>query len=297
MKILITGASGFLGKNLASEMQRETGYELLLSTTNGKSLFHFADDRTTIIETNQLENFVSDADIIIHCAFPRNSNLNDLISGIQFSKRVFDMVEKAPSKYLINISSQSVYDSHRIAPANEQSPIKPDSLYGGAKFFSEVLCSDTFRKTKYTNLRLSSLVGPGFDQRLINKFAKKVLDGETISVIRGGNFSFLDVRDAAKAIVCLIRYLECMPEQDNIDAVYNVGIDKSFTILEIAQKTVEIGNQFYDGTFSNIHIDDSAKSTYNSSVDSQKFMKAFNWKPLYTLEESIANVYRALEVE
>ena len=133
---------------------------------------------------------------------------------------------------------------------------------------------------------MASLIGPGFDQRITNKFAKKVIDGEQITVVGGEQrFGYLDVRDAASGIINVAL------SDGDWDEIYNLGNDASYTLIDIAQTAVEVGREMgFDAK--NIVVADGESASYqNSSLVCQKINSNYSWKAEYDLKETLIGVY------
>ena len=137
---------------------------------------------------------------------------------------------------MINISSQSVYDQKRCYAATEDSPLLLQSNYAVGKYASELFMKLLEKDAHVTNVRMASLIGPGFDQRLTNKMAKSAIQDRKISYqINDLVFGFLDVEDAARAIL----RLAAVPAA-RWKTVYNLGSDASYSLREIACTIAEI---------------------------------------------------------
>ena len=138
----------------------------------------------------------------------------------------------------------------------------------------------------FTNIRLSSLIGKNFEQRITNKLVKQVAEGENIT-ISGINqkFSFLDVRDAAAALISMLNLSPAKWKKR-----YNLGSNKSYTLLELTQKILLIGSEKFNLNVKlNIIENDLWK---NSEMDCSCFYKDFNWIPHYTIYDTIIDLYK-----
>ncbi len=177
--------------------------------------------------------------------------------------------------------------------------------------------------TAFTSIRLASLIGPGFEQRIVNRFVKQALERGRISVKKNRQrFGFLDVDDAASAILRML-----MSERGTgvkgisgagisgtgmssagmkgagvIDAgnypaergcfawkpVYNLGPSRAYSLPQIAEKIKEV---FWSVRDQQIVIDLSDGDEEGSSeLDSSLFQRDFGFRPSVTLEESIEKI-------
>src|SRR5699024_1506086 len=189
---------------------------------------------------------------------------------------------------IINISSQSVYSQKEKATINERGMVSPESLYGMAKYSSErIVHSICARESyiNYTNIRLASLTGLEFDVRMTNRFVKKALNKEMITII-GGNqlISYLDVRDAASAIQSMF---DISSAQWN--PFYNLGNNESISLNNLVQLIEEIGKEY--------SIDDmkveykNNESNFSNLINSDLFYNQFKWSPTYQYKDMVEELF------
>lgn len=240
-KVVITGASGFLGSNLIKKL--ENNKDVMVYTVSSKEIESAASNIKSIhkdvINTDEAEAVLSDA-IVVNCAFPRNSTGNGMANGLAYINRLFTACKKHKTKAIINISSQSVYSQKREFSADENTEICLESPYAVGKYATELMlesiCEDT--EIKYTNLRMASLIGPGFNQRIVNRLIKKAIDLESITVSASNQtFGFLDICDAVEAIISLIGVDPSIWKN-----TYNVGNGQAVSLTDIIESIIEVFN-------------------------------------------------------
>ncbi len=291
MEIAITGAGGFLGTELLRQLSAFKDITVTAFT------FDFERERTTFIrsknifpvDNSEVADFdFSDTDVLINCAFPRNTDDAGFAEGLIFLQRVIEKAAGDGVGAVINISSQSVYSQQRREPANEDSPIITESKYAVGKYFSELFVNSVCRKIRHTNLRMASLIGAGFNQRITNKFAMEVRDGEQIT-ISGGNqlFGFLDVRDAASGIIAAA-LSDCGWAE-----AYNLGTNEAYRLLDIATEAVSVGRSF--GYSAPDPISNESENWQNSALDCNKFQNEFSWHPKYDLKATLSEIFKAFD--
>ena len=292
-KIAITGASGFLGSHLVKRMKDDGQFhvfalssrpEELKEKTGGSNVVYLHKDRFL-----QDGSFLNDA-VVVNCAYPRNSAGTAVADGLKYIQHVFEAAADNKSAAIINISSQSVYSQQRTETASEETEICLESPYAVGKYASELLLESICRGKglKQTNLRMASLIGPGFDQRIVNRFVKQACEGQALNIsISDQRFGFLDVEDAVSAIIALI---------DNTDIpwqpAYNVGNAKAYSITEIAESVKKV---FEDTGLNFPGINTAAgEKTGNTAVDYHKISEDTGFKPECALEETIGRILRTL---
>ena len=295
--VLITGAGGFLGGELIRQLSEKKDYEIFALTSNKekvmtefsciKQLFCFDIDdmKSGKIPWNKV-------DILVHCAFARASKGSELAKSLNFTNELFiEVVEnKVPS--IINISSRSVYGQLNKPLWIEKTPVEPDSLYALAKYTTELLTSNIKNISKNnilaTNIRLSSLIGNGLSERIVNKFVEHALKGETIRIIGGKQvFSYMDVRDAAAGIIAL---LSVNPQEWK--EIYNLGNNKQYSLIDIANLVAEVGKNYVEES---IKIEIEEKDIcLDDGMDSSLFYMDTKWRPQYDMKDIIESLFKYL---
>lgn len=294
MKIAITGAGGFLGTEILRQL---SGTDNIIYAFT----FDFERERDTFVKSENIipvdnskaEAFdYSDIDVLLNCAFPRNADDESFASGLEFIQRIFLKSASDGVGSIINISSQSVYSQKREKPADESFPIVLESKYAVGKYATELLLNSLcLNKIRHTNIRLASLIGAGFNQRITNKFALKTAAGEQIT-ITGGNqlFGFLDVRDAASGIISIMQSSNLKWQEQ-----YNLGTNKAYSLREIAECSRSTGMK-YGYIAPEIIINNNDDSIWqNSSLICDRFFNDFNYKPAYALEDTLENIYALIK--
>lgn len=289
MTIAITGAGGFLGTQLLKQLSDRkdvTVYAFTFEAERNRSSFIKADNIIDV-DNSEAQTFdYSKVDVLINCAFPRNVEGAGFSQGLFFIQKVIEKAANDKVGSVINISSQSVYDQSRETPADENTDIILDTKYAVGKYCSELFVNSVCRNIRHTNLRMASLIGAGFDQRITNKFVKQIMNDQQLTVIGGEQrFGYLDVRDAASGIIAVAL------SDGDWDEVYNLGNDKSYTLIEIAQTAIEVGREFGYKTKDIIVKEDTTNSKQNSSLVCNRIEMRFSWKARYKLKETLTKIF------
>lgn len=264
-KVAVTGATGFLGSRLIEELCQQDGYYVYAFSSRGEEMQKVNKSRNIhffykdAFFSKDLMQILKDA-FIINCAFPRNSTGTGMAEGLRYIHNVFNMSRVVGAKAIINISSQSVYSQKRNELATERTQVCLESPYAVGKFATELMLEDACRGTDmaYTNLRMASLIGPGFGQRIVNRLINQAVKEKAIRIVRSEQkFGFLDIEDAAKALLSLL--------ETNImewKAIYNVGNGKEYSIEYIAHRIKKV---FESNSLAapkvNVETDDTCGST------------------------------------
>lgn len=289
--ILITGAGGFLGKELVHQLLKTSEFQVIAVSSQKEKLNQLYGEYSTFScysanDTKALYFPWKDIYAVVHCAFSRSNVADDLAeslnSGFSFMKYAIGM----GVHLIINISSQSVYGQKYIPPWTEQTPASPDTLYAMAKYASELLTT-SLRSTQEgvitTNLRLSSLVGPGMEQRVIPKLLKNISNSQPLRIVGGQQqFSFLDGRDAASGIIALLK-----TDPKIWKPIYNLGTHEHYTLIELVRHVVEVA-QTHQLPLVDVLIEEENISQV-AGMNCNMFYSDTNWKPIYDLESIISH--------
>ena len=134
---------------------------------------------------------------------------------------------------------------------------------------------------------MASLIGPGFDQRLVNRLIRQALETGSISVKNNQQvFGFLDVEDAARGILSLAdfpaeRWKEC----------YNLGIGTGYRLTEIAAAVQEVLRSKY-GVETAADVQDGDERL-NTAVNAERIAAETGFVPCISLHQSIEKIAAA----
>nr|WP_294465686.1 NAD(P)-dependent oxidoreductase [uncultured Sellimonas sp.] len=297
-KIVVTGASGFLGSNLIKKLVKDNKYYIYALSSHADELYdRYQDMRIVfinkdIINNDEMCNSIMNESIIINCAFPRNSTGTEIAIGLDYIQKLFFNAKKFSAKAIINISSQSVYSGNRKEAATEETIVCLDNTYAVGKYAVELLSRSIFDKSgiPYVNVRLASLIGPGFNQRIVNRFVKQALALKPITIYKSmQKFGFLDIEDAVNGILSLLD-INCSQWK----RVYNLGNGKGYTIEEIIN-CVEKVFKSLDYPFPQINIGEG-QGEGNTSVDFKSLCKDTGYTPTVDLCTSILKIVEDLNI-
>lgn len=293
-RLVVTGASGFLGSNLCRVICTENFFDNVIALThrvNAMRLEFSTTDTIQIFGEDALvtgEVQLTNKDILINCAYPRAMNGVDVTSGLDYVESVFRLAASSKIKGIINISSQSVYDPQREHPATEdEMPCLTDE-YAIGKYCMELLLRNVCKDIPYTNIRLASLIGPGFDVRVPNKMARNAINTGKIKVeTNNQKFGYLDVEDAVNGLklIALLDPLKWRP-------IYNLGSSKTYSLTTIAETVKEVLSKTHN---LDILIEEkNGDAVLNTDLDSSRLISDVGEYQTHSLKESIIRIIEAV---
>lgn len=286
-KILVTGASGFLGHFVVRELLKNPEFEIV--AIGGRP-----EDKTNPLpESSKLQFFTldklftedfADIDTVINCAFARSNDAQQLADAVTFTKQAIERFVAMRVKSVINISSQGVYKRlPKGKLSKEDSPILPIDLYSMVKYSVESMFHVS--AIPYTtNVRLASLMMP---QRFLYFFVKKAKTGENYTVTAPNQYAaLLDVKDAASGLIAIANLV---PEKRA--TIYNLGIGRQYSLLEYAETVKTIGAKLgYNVSF---NVADNGTEVC-AGMDCARLMNETGWKPMLLKDEMITKLFKEI---
>jgi len=280
--ICITGANGFLGKNLVSKLN--TKYKL--SCPNSKEI----DLIGNIVELDLLIKR-KEIDCIIHLANPKIfTNTSSIGDTLVMLKNVLDVCRTNKVK-LIYLSGWEIYSGYRSTAllADESLHANPKGTYGETKWLCEILIRQYASNygIDYKIVRSGPIYGAGAEKpKFIYNFIEKARKGAKITTHKYLNGSpsmdLMYVDD-------LMSFLMKCVQSDYIGDI-NIGTGISVSTLEVATIICEL-------TGSESIIDQTQINDYSSNIimNNHFARNKFSWNPEITFQTGIKKILENYE--
>lgn len=246
MKILLTGASGFIGSHILIKLIKKFGKESVVVLTSQEIPNVNCVVYNSHKDFNLRKDHFNNITHIIHAgAFtPKDSkSANDLeacFSNIEFMKELLSFKLTNLTKF-INLSTLDVYASTKEI-LSEESMINPISLYGSSKLYCEemVKAFSCEKMIDYLNLRIGHVYGPGEEKykKVLPISIQKILEDKPLEIFGEGDElrSFIFINDVVESI---INSLQVSAVNININIVSGVSV----SIKELLSKLIEISGK------------------------------------------------------
>lgn len=246
MKVLLTGASGFIGSHLLKMLTKKLGADSIVALTS-KSI---PDVNSIVYNTIQRfgldKNQFDDITHVIHAGafIPKDvqesNNINLCNGSIDYTKELLSFGFYRLVK-IINISTVDVYGNTTSA-ISEKSEVEPVSLYGSSKLYCEAMVKafSNQRKLKFLNLRIGHTYGPGEEKykKVLPIAINNILQDKSLELWGDGSNlrSFIFIQDVVQAIG---NALESPVKNKDINIVSGVAV----SIKELLEKTIEVSGK------------------------------------------------------
>jgi len=288
-KILITGATGFIGNYLIPELTKN--HKIIgISKKKRKSSKNFISSSADITKSNlKVKNQFTD---IIHMAAYSDvnyCNLNPIKCyelNVKSTQRMLEIARKKDSKFLF-ISSSHAYGNLIKQPISENALCNPSTHYASSKRMSEILC-ETYSKTYGLDIqiaRIFSVYGPKSSKsNLIFNIINQMINNSKIIL---GNTSpkrdFIFINDVIAGLIKIINSKKKGFE------IYNIGSGKSISIENLVKNCFTVSNKKLK------IISSKEKKRKNEIMNIQanisKMKKEFNWETKISLKKGLEITY------
>lgn len=296
-RILVTGGAGFIGSYLCEELLKEGNEVLCLDnffTGNKRNIYHLLDNKNfEVIRHDITVPILLEVDRIFHFACPASpvhyqyNPVKTVKTNVMGTINMLGVAKRVRARMLL-ASTSEVYGDPKVHPQKETywghvNPIGPRSCYDEGKRVAETLTMDYYRQNRVDVriIRIFNTYGPRMainDGRVVSNFIVQALRNQDITVYGKGDQtrSFCYVDDLVKGALKMM-------DQNQFIGPVNLGNPDEFTILELAERVIELTNSRSKIQFLPLPQDDPTQRRPDISLAKEKL----DWEPTIKLEEGL----------
>ena len=292
---MVTGGAGFIGSHIVNAYIN-AGHDVVIIDDLSSGEMRFVNPKAKFYELN-----IHSPDVKIILEKEKISAINHHAAQISVSESVSDPLFDANSniigtlqllqnavslkidKFVFASTGGAMYGEQKTFPASEDHPCQPVSPYAISK-----LCAETYinyfgmeHGLNTTVLRYGNVYGPHQNPHgeagVVAIFCQRLMEGLQPVIYGDGEQTrdFISVRDVTKANIIAL--------DSKCKGIFNVGTGKETSVNFLTKKLLEVSGV----TTSAKHSPPKKGEQRRSSIDSEKLLKNFGWKPCISLEEGL----------
>ena len=297
-RILVTGGAGFIGSHLCERLLHEGNEVLCLDnffTGSKQNIVHLMDNPYfELIRHDITQAYYAEVEEIYNLACPASpvhyqyNPIKTIKTSVMGAINMLGLAKRIKAK-ILQASTSEVYGDPTIHPQTEDywgnvNPIGKRSCYDEGKRCAESLFVN-YNLQNNVNIRIARIFntyGPRMslnDGRVISNFVVQALKHEPITIFGEGkqtrSFQYID--DLVEALIRL------MNSDDNHMDPVNLGNPGEFTMIELAEKIIELTNSKSTLSFHPLPENDPVQRQPNIS----KAKEVLEWEPRIDLEAGL----------
>ena len=297
-KILVTGGAGFIGSHLCDRLLREGNDVICLDnyfTGSKDNIRHLlGNDHFELVRHDVINPYHAEVDEIYNLACPASpphyqyNPIKTIKTSVMGAINMLGLAKRTRAK-ILQASTSEVYGDPAIHPQVESywgnvNPIGIRSCYDEGKRCAETLFMDYHRQNgvRIKIIRIFNTYGPRMnpnDGRVVSNFIVQTLKGEDITIYGDGTQtrSFQYVDDLIEVMIRM------MATRDDFIGPVNTGNPGEFTMLELAQKIIELTGSRSKIVYRPLPGDDPKQRKPDITLAKEKL----DWEPKIRLEEGL----------
>lgn len=214
MKVLVTGATGFLGGRVTSKLLEE-GHEvvgMVRATSNTEGLPKSVEIKEAdLFDISSLEEVVEGVDVVLHFAayfdfYPSDEELMFKVN-VEGTRNLMNACVGTGVERFIYCSTIETMGAIRFPPATEDTELRPDFSYGESKILAEQAVREISTDTGLAHiiLRPTGVMGEG-DHYVMYEVAKELYNGKVFALPRdlSARFMYTHIDDVVSGFVCAL---------------------------------------------------------------------------------------------
>jgi UDP-glucuronate decarboxylase len=297
-KVLVTGGAGFVGSHLCDRLLKDGNEVVCLDnyfTGQKQNIVHLLDNKYfELIRHDVTMPFFIEVDEIYNLACPASpvhyqyNAIKTIKTSVMGAINMLGLAKRIRAK-ILQASTSEIYGDPQIHPQVESywgyvNPIGERSCYDEGKRAAETLFVNYHKqnKVKIKIIRIFNTYGPRMhpnDGRVVSNFIVQALQDHDITIYGEGQQtrSFQYVDDLIEGMIRM------MATPDDFTGPVNIGNPNEFTILELAEKVIQLTGSRSKIVKMALPPDDPSQR----QPDIKLAKKELDWEPKIQLEEGL----------
>jgi len=290
MRVLLTGATGQVGRAIAAQLVgRHVVIGLSRKSVRATSPHEHVQATLGVEDAvRRIEKCVRPCEAIIHAAAAITGDLLGpalSLTNCLGTQQVLELALDWGKVPVIFLSSVPVVGCPRTIPITEEQPVAPRSVYHASKVFGEHLMEIAAQSGWRTaSLRLTSPAGPGTPEtRILGTFVRCALTGEPLRIAGRGTRrqNYVDVRDVAGAVEACLKA--------GAAGVYNIAAERATSNMDLAKTCVRV---LHSSSLIELTGSTDPEDDVSWEVDISRARREFGYQPSFSVEDSIQALAR-----
>ncbi len=293
MRVVVTGASGFIGLHTVRALL-DAGYNVLaVDIIDSKLKAEFKENKRCEITTinildEDFKNIIQRGDKVLHlAAIPRfdeakRNPQRAVRVNIEGTLNIVKACIEKKAERLVYSSTGSVYSHNIPIPIQEDAKREPDSIYGLTKKQAEEWIFLYGENLPYVILRYGYVYGRDKDWGAVGAFLKRLKQGERPLIFGGKQTNdFIYIKDIVQANLLAL-------ETEHTRQAYNIGSGRATSIKDVCELCI-------DAMGSNLTMEIKPARAFDFPVfvyDISKAQTFLNFEPKWNLSKGIKDILK-----
>ena len=243
MKVIVTGANGFIGKNTIRDLLKK-GYYVEAVDLVTEGLKAFSNKKRCVVHKMDIldedfKDLIEMGDTVLHLAAVAKfdtAEANPQLAvrvNVEGTLNIIQACIEKKADRLVYSSTGSVYSLDAPVPMREDAPREPSSIYGLTKRMAEDWIMFYGNRLPYVILRYGYIYGKDKDWGAIGAFLKRLSNNER-PIVFGGNQTndFVYVKDVVEANRLAL-------ETQYTNLAYNIGAGRATSIRDVCEYCIK----------------------------------------------------------
>ncbi len=305
VRVLVTGAGGFIGSHLTEELARRGAKVRALVRYNSRSHWGFLEDLSKelkprvdvwsgdITDPFYVSELAKDQEVVFHLAaliaipYSYIAPSSYVATNIGGTLNVLEACRSRGVRKLVHTSTSEVYGTALYTPIDENHPLQGQSPYSASKIGADKLAESFHR-----SFRLPVAVARPFNAYGPRQSARAVIPTVISQALSGRAEiklgSVTPVRDFNYVTDTVAGFLAIAQSPRTIGEVVNIGSGRGVTIGETARQIMKITKSRCKIALDSKRLRPQASEVFKLVCGNRKIKKLTGWKPQVSLERGLA---------